>query len=204
MKILAVSDNVLPQLESARFLRETYSGIELVISCGDMPAPYLEYIVSILDVPLFFVRGNHDQEYGEGRPGGENLHRRVVKYKGLRFAGLEGSIRYNSSDAQYSQSEMSYMVLRMAPGMLIRKARKGAAVDVLVTHSPPWQIHDLPDHSHRGFKAFRRFMDWYQPRYLLHGHVDTWDRRRVTATKYNSCEVININPAKVVVIDERT
>ncbi len=70
MKILCVSDNVLPQMEDSKLLRKNYEGVDLCISCGDMPAPYLEYIVEVLNVPLFYVRGNHDQDYTVDHPGG--------------------------------------------------------------------------------------------------------------------------------------
>ncbi len=204
MKILAVSDNVLPQMESARFLRETYTDIDLIISCGDMPAAYLEYIVSVLSVPLFYVRGNHDESYDQEPPGGEDLQGRVTTYRGLRFAGLEGSIRYNEGMPQYTESQMAGMVLGYAPKLLPRRMREGYAVDILVTHSPPLHIHDQTDRAHRGFRSLLWFMQWYRPRYLLHGHVDTWDRRRTTVTQYKQTEVININPVKVLTIDERS
>ncbi len=201
MKILCVSDNVLPQMEDSKLLRKNYEGVDLCISCGDMPAPYLEYIVEVLNVPLFYVRGNHDQDYTVDHPGGENLHRRVVKYMGLRFAGLEGSIRYNNGDVQYTDWEMSMLVYQMAPGVLFRRSQ-GKHIDVFVAHSPPWQIHDIPtDAAHRGFRSFRRMIEWYQPRYLLHGHVHTWDNRKTTVTKFGNCEVVNINPVKVLTIE---
>ena len=38
----------------------------------------------------------------------------------------------------------------------------------------------------------------YRPRYLLHGHVDTWDNRRPTVTQVGGTEVININPVKAL------
>ena len=33
----------------------------LILACGDLPYYYLEYIVGLLDVPLFYVHGNHDK-----------------------------------------------------------------------------------------------------------------------------------------------
>jgi len=201
MKILCVSDNVLPQMENAKFLRERHGDAELCVSCGDMPAPYLEYIVGVLNIPLFYVRGNHDLDYDEGRPGGDNLHRKIVMFRGLRFAGLEGSIRYNQGDVQYTDFDMNAIVYQMAPGMLLRKAR-GQRIDVFVTHSPPYQIHDQTDPAHHGLKALRRVLEWYEPRYLIHGHVDTWDNRKTTVTTFGKSTVININPVKVLDIDE--
>jgi hypothetical protein len=44
-------------------------------------------------------------------------------------------------------------------------------------------------------------MDWYHPRYMLHGHVHTYDRRTVTHTRYESTEIYNINPSMLMTID---
>lgn len=33
---------------------------DAVVSCGDLPFEYLEYIVTVLSVPLLYVPGNHD------------------------------------------------------------------------------------------------------------------------------------------------
>jgi uncharacterized protein len=201
VKILCVSDTIMPQLESAANLRRRYNDIELVISCGDMSAAYLEFIISVLNVPLFYVRGNHDEGYFEQPPGGEDLHKRVVKYNGLTFAGLEGSIKYNDGRIQYTEQQMSLMVMGMATSLGIRRMNKGYGLDVLVTHSPPRGIHDAEDRPHNGFKALLQFMRWYRPRYLLHGHVHTYDRRKTTKTQYEETCILNINPFTVIEID---
>ena len=201
MKILCVSDTVMPQMESAVNLRRQYSDVELLISCGDMPAVYLEFITSVLNVPLFYVRGNHDEGYKESPPGGEDLQGRLIEYGGLSFYGLEGSIRYNKSPIQYTEGEMSRMVLSAGLRLRYRRMKFGFGVDVLVTHSPPRGIHDADDIPHRGFGALLKFMDWYHPRYMLHGHVHTYDRRTVTHTRYESTEIYNINPSMLMTID---
>lgn len=150
MKILCLSDTVVPQMENAAHLRRRYHDVELVISCGDMPAAYLEFITSVLNLPLFYVRGNHDTYYSERPPGGENLHRRLITYKGVSFYGMEGSLRYNDSPIQYSQAEMTRMVMEAGVNLLLRRQRFGRGVDVFVTHAPPRGIHDLPDLPHTG------------------------------------------------------
>lgn len=201
MKILAISDNVLPQLEDALNLQRNYSEAEAVISCGDMPAHYLEYVASTLNVPLFFVRGNHDIYYTETRPGGINLHRRMFTFQGLTMAGLEGCIRYNNAPIQYTESEMFLKVIGLAPLMLLQRLRRGRGIDIMVTHSPPRDIHDQTDRAHRGFRSFRLLMRLYRPRYLIHGHVDTHDSRRTWSTTFAGTEVININPAKLLAFE---
>jgi predicted phosphodiesterase len=81
MKILAVSDRVVDQLYSSR-VSKNYPDIDLLISCGDLPFYYLEFLVSALDAPMVYVLGNHDQspQYtADGRTlsevhGGQDIH----------------------------------------------------------------------------------------------------------------------------------
>ena len=201
MKILFVSDTVMPQMESAVNLRRHYGDLELIVSCGDLPSVYLEFITSVLNVPLFYVRGNHDENYSERPPGGEDLHGRLVRYQGLTFYGLEGSIRYNDSPLQYTDSEMLRLVVSAGPRLYYQRMCHRRPLDVLVTHSPPRGIHDAEDKPHWGFKALLRFMEWYQPRFMVHGHVHTWDRRTITRTDYLKTTIININPVTVMNIE---
>ena len=201
MKILFVSDTVMPQLESAANLRRRYNDIELIVSCGDMPPVYLEFITSILNKPLFYVRGNHDERYDEYPPGGEDLNNKIVRYKGLTFAGSEGCVNYNNGKIQYTEVQMMSMVVRFGPRIGVQRLRDGHSIDVWVTHSPPRGIHDAEDHAHKGFKAYLRFLEWYRPRYMVHGHVHTYDRRKVVDTQHLDTRILNINPITVLDID---
>lgn len=191
----------MPQLESAVNLRRHYQDIELVVSCGDLPSVYLEFITSVLNVPLFYVRGNHDESYKDMPPGGEDLHGRLVEFNGLSFYGLEGCIRYNDSPIQYTEGEMLRMVMAAGLRLRLRRMQRGHGVDIWVTHSPPRGIHDAEDFSHRGFVSMLRFLEWYRPRYMLHGHVHTYDRRTVTRTQYLDTCIININPITVIDVE---
>lgn len=204
MKILCVSDMVPPQMESAANLRRRYNDIELIISCGDLPSAYLEFLTSVLPAPMMYVRGNHDEHYTEKPPGGDDLHKRVVTYNGLTIAGLEGSMRYNRGNIQYTDAEMMMMVLQMGPQLRLRRMKHGYGADIFVAHSPAKGIHDAPDLPHNGFTSFLRFMDWYRPRYMLHGHVHTYDRRNTTRTQYNETCIMNINPVTVLEIEPLT
>ena len=60
MRILTVSDKVEPVLYGP-YIRERVGQIDLILACGDLPYYYLEYIVSLLDRPLYYVHGNHDK-----------------------------------------------------------------------------------------------------------------------------------------------
>lgn len=204
LKLLAVSDVALPQLQDATLLHRMYGDVQLLISCGDMPVSYLDFISSVLNVSLFYVRGNHDESYElERRPGGDNLHGRIIRFDRFSFLGLEGSIRYNRGRVQYTQGEMFTAVLRVLPRLLALRSVRGYSVDVVVAHSPPLGIHDIEgDHAHQGFRAFRALMAWGRPRYLLHGHVDTWDNRQKVETVFYQTRVININPSRTLTLEE--
>jgi Icc-related predicted phosphoesterase len=204
VRILAVSDQVVDAVYS-RSICERFGDAGLVISCGDLPYSYLEFIVSMLNAPSFYVHGNHDSpEYRASgvtltEPGGwVNLDGRIVEAKGLLMAGLEGSLRYKPDvPFQYTEQEMAWKVHALTPILLMNRFRYGRYVDIMVTHSPPYGIHDGPDLPHRGFQAFLGFMDRFKPRYLLHGHKHVYGPEP-TRTRYGETEVINVYPYRVI------
>jgi uncharacterized protein len=209
MKILTISDKVEPVLYSERIV-DRFGDVDLVLSCGDLPLYYLEYIVTMLNVPLFFVFGNH----GEGaEPGGRDqpvvmpggctdIDGRVVNYKGLLLAGLEGSMRYNQrSRFQHSEAEMAQRIAGMTPHLLWNRLTKGRYLDILITHAPPCGIHDAEDQCHRGFKSHRLFMDRFSPRYLIHGHIHLYLPSQAAESVYRATSVINTYGCRVLEID---
>lgn len=209
MRVLTVSDVVVESLQSLA-LGQIARGVALVLACGDLPADYLEYLVSILNVPLFYVMGNHGGDGGAKifPEGCENIDGRAVEYQGLLIAGLEGSLRYNNRPHfQYTENEMRAKVARLAPALVLNRARYGRYLDVLVTHAPPYKIHDGEDLAHRGFKSFVWLIDHYQPRYHLHGHVHIYDQRIATATARGATTILNTYSYKILdipTIDRKT
>ncbi len=208
MRILAVSDRVMDKLYSGQ-ARNTFPDIDLLIGCGDLPFYYLDFLTSALDAPMVYVRGNHDDspQYGEGGKvwkevrGGSNIHGKVVARKGLILAGLQGSMRYKPhAEYMYSETEMRRIVAGMAPRLLWNRRRFGRALDILVTHSPPFEIHDRPDLPHTGFKVFLSFIRLFKPRYHLHGHIHVYRQDEVTCTRYVETDVINVYPYKLLEI----
>ncbi len=198
VKVLSVSDVIVPIIYSTH-VYEKYGHVDFVLACGDLPYYYQEFIISLLNRPLFFVRGNHDPviEYGEGvnrayPHGGIDLHRRVIRFQDLLLAGIEGSERYKSSGQfQYTQSEMWRHVFALTPGLLFNRIRHGRYLDVFVTHAPPWGIHDKSDRAHRGIKAFRWLLKVFQPRYHFHGHIHVYRPNTITDTTFNNTRVLN-------------
>lgn len=203
MKFLAVSDKVLPSLYDAH-VKQRYPDLDLLIGCGDLPFYYLDFLVSALDTRMVYVRGNHDggpqfqTDYGQisGVRGGEDIHARCVQECGLLFAGLEGSMRYKpNAPCMYTEREMSLQVMRLLPRLLLNRVRYGRMLDILVTHSPPFGIHDADDLPHTGFKIFRTLMRLTRPRYLLHGHIHLYRNNIQRITQFHQTTVINVYPS---------
>ena len=189
MNLLAVSDTEIGFLYSP-MIKERFTGIDLILSCGDLPYFYIEYIISMLDVPCYYVRGNHASkgEYGvagirKAPWGAVDLHRRCVRDKsGLLLAGMEGSLRYNTGPYQYTQAEYWSMVLSLVPRLLWNKAVLGRYLDIFIAHAPPYHIHDDTDLAHTGIQAFRWLIRVFQPTYFLHGHLHVYRPDTVTRT----------------------
>lgn len=209
MKILAVSDRVMDRLYSGQ-ARQFYPDVDLLVGCGDLPFYYLDFLTSAFNVPLYYVRGNHDggpQYSADGRVwsearGGADIHGKVVMHRGLILAGFQGSMRYKAhADYMYSESEMRMTVAQIVPRLLWNRRRFGRALDILVTHSPPYGIQDRSDLAHTGFKVFLSFLRMFKPRYHLHGHIHVYRQDETVVTRYEKTEVINVYPYRLLEID---
>lgn len=207
IRILAVSDRVSDTLFNAR-VRERIRPVDLLLSCGDLPYTYLEYLVTQLySRYAYFVHGNHDApehcESGQtlNEPGGwENLDRRAVQAQKLNLlvAGLEGCIRYRpKAPYQYTQGEMTWRAQPLMLQLLFNKIRYGRYLDIFIAHSPPAGIHDGPDGPHLGFSVFLSLMRRFRPRLLLHGHKHRYGPAP-WRTRYVATEVVNIYPFRLI------
>lgn len=166
MKILTIADTVVSALQGD-FDTARFKGVELILSCGDLPPEYLAALVNTLEVPLYYVRGNHDLRY-ENSPleGCFDLHNKVVRVNNLNILGLEGSRWYNGGPQQYNERQMAALVRKQRFTLW----RKGGP-DIVITHAPPRGIHDEEDLCHRGFKTYLGLIKKYRPRYFIHGHI---------------------------------
>ncbi len=206
MKVLAVSDRVQEHIYSPA-VQSRYGDVGLVFGCGDLPYYYLEYVVTVLSVPVLYVRGNHDDKpmhMSGGRiathaEGCVDVHGRTVHEAGLLVAGIEGSMRYRpDGTCMYTDREVATRLAQLFPRLLLNQVRYGRYLDVLLAHAPPYGIHDRSDLPHTGFKPFLPFMRVFRPRYLLHGHVHAYPPYSVTQTRYYDTYVINVYPYQVI------
>ncbi len=206
MKILAVSDQIVETLHSPSII-ERFGDVDLIISCGDLPYSYVDYIVTLLNKPMYFVHGNHDRDYEyteQGRRhlaplGGESLDQRaVVGPRGILLAGLEGSIRYDpGSIHQYTQEQMNRRALHLALKLIRNRARYGRYLDVLVTHAPPFGVNDGPDAAHIGFRTFNTLIKRFKPALMLHGHQHFYHGPR-PSVQVGATRVINVFPYQLI------
>ncbi len=185
---------------------------DLVLSCGDLPFDYLEYLVSRLDVPVLYVPGNHDPSLAQeatwspvreayppppGPQGCVNIDGRVTEELGLRIAGLGGSLRYKEGPHQYTQAQMGRRALKLELRLRLKRANAGRKLDILVTHAPPFGLAEAQDAAHVGFVGILRLVQHLQPQLLVHGHIHPFGRllpeRRVGATR-----IVNAIPSRVI------
>jgi Icc-related predicted phosphoesterase len=204
VKILAVSDEVVERLYSLCSSGH-FHDVELVLGCGDLPYPYLENLLTFLNIPLMYVPGNHDPVYDiythlAHVEGGSNLDLKLTRYKRFLIGGFGGSIRYRPDGTnQYTQSEAYFRAFQMLPRLLLNRLNYGRALDILITHSPPFGIHDEESQAHQGLKAINWLLKVAKPRYHFHGHTH-FQRRNLSPSETNHgfTKVINIFPYKII------
>jgi hypothetical protein len=211
-RILAIADEVVDSLGP-----ETLGTIQpdLVISCGDLPFDYLEYLVTLARVPLVFVRGNHDpgrtarqstsafpgarEDGPAAAPGGcIDVDGTVVREADLVIGGLGGSIPYANGPNRYTEAQMRRRAALLTARAYLRGRR---TLDILVTHAPPRGVGDADDPAHVGFAAFHGVVRRLSPALLVHGHVHPYGpsppERRIGSTRVVNAvgsRVIDLSP----------
>lgn len=191
MRILAVSD-VEDKYIWDFFDKERFKDIDLIVSCGDLRASYLEFLVTMIPAPLIYVHGNHDTQYDKTPPGGcYDIEDKIYEQDNIKFLGLGGCMRYRpDSDYMYTEIEMQKRIKKIN-----RKIKKFGGVDILVTHSPAYKIGDGDDRAHIGFQCFVSLIDYYKPKYMLHGHQhQSYNRRATRLNKHDETTIINVGP----------
>ncbi len=166
MKILLVADVPDPALWEY-YQPGKLDGYDLILSAGDLEAEYLSFLVTMANVPVLYVHGNHNEGYDRFPPDGcECIDDRLVTVNGLRILGLGGSALYSDGKYQYTEAQMHRRIAR-----LNRAVKKAGGVDIVVTHCPPHGFGDADDYAHRGFVAFLPMLERWKPKALVHGHI---------------------------------
>ena len=169
MKILLLADQAEPTLWE-HLNRQKLEGVDLILSCGDLPAEYLSFLTCFTNAPILYVHGNHDGKYEKKPPEGcVCIEDTVYIHDGIRILGLGGCMRYNPRGAhQYTERQMRKRLNRLVLRLKLWRSR---GIDILLTHAPAYQLGDDSDLAHTGFETFRYILDRYKPRAFVHGHV---------------------------------
>ncbi|PID30861.1 metallophosphoesterase [Candidatus Saccharibacteria bacterium] len=158
IKTLVIADRQ-PKINIREIVQD--NGIELIITLGDLTREDILPLEQITDIPKIGVYGNHDSGTYMPELGIWDMHRKIWDYKGLRFGGFEGCVRYkeNPDAVMYTQQE----AMQLMAGF--------PKVDVFICHCPPRGINDEEELAHQGFDALREYIDRQPPQVLLHGHT---------------------------------
>lgn len=162
--------------------------VDLILSCGDLPAEYLSFITCFTKAPVLYVHGNHDAGYERKPPEGcECIDGEIFRFQGIRILGLGGSMRYKPGPCMYTEKEMARRIFKLRFKLLINRG-----FDILLTHSPAYQLGDEDNLPHRGFKVFLKLLDRYQPKFMVHGHVhQSYCANFIRVRTYGKTTVIN-------------
>ena len=198
MKILMIADHEESALWGSWSERTAgiLSEVDLILSAGDLSAKYLEFLVTMINVPLVYVRGNHDGAYDREPPlGCINADGRMLEIRcgrgsnkeTVRIMGLGGSMRYKDNAADmYTEKEMRGRIIKLKARAfrdgLSGRLSRGASPDILLTHSPCRGYGDMDDLAHTGFECFNALLEEYHPKLHVFGHVhrEYGDFRRAT------------------------
>jgi len=176
VRFLAVSDEPDPALEHA-VNRDALGQIDGIVGCGDLEATWLSFLGDAFDVPLVFVRGNHDH-------GGAWNHEAVMVPAALRsghiqsLAGIAiGGLEWPGVDL-VGNRRRSWLAWRQTLDLMRRTVLgrlTGQRGPILViSHAAPKGAGDAStDAYHVGFGAYRWLLDRLRPPVWLHGHTTT-------------------------------
>ena len=187
MRILTISDEECPALWDY-YIPGRLAEYDLILSCGDLKADYLSFLVTMGRCPVLYVHGNHDTRYAQEPPEGcDCIDGQLVVYNGLRILGLGGCRKYHPGAHQYTEDQMRRRIRRLRWQLW-----RAGGVDIVVTHAPPQGLGDAEDPAHWGFQALRELLDKYHPAWLVHGHVHTTYGRDIPRViEHNGTQIIN-------------
>ena len=148
--------------------RRLLEGIDLILSCGDLPAEYLSFLTCFTNAPILYVHGNHDKGYDRKPPEGCTcVDDEICVVNGVRVLGLGGSMRYRPGEPyMHTERQMARRARK-----LWWKLHRHKGFDILLAHAPAKGVGDMEDVPHQGFATFLRLMDRWHPRFMAYGHV---------------------------------
>ncbi len=166
MNLLIISDKTSKALWDF-FEPSRLEGVDLILSCGDLPPQYLSLLATFTHAPVLYLHCNHDDCYKQTTTEGcICVEDTIYNFHGIRILGLGGSKRYKNGTHQYTDFQMYRRISRLR-----LKLMRSKGFDILLTHAPAFGLGDDTDLPHQGFQSFYPLLDNYTPKYFIHGHV---------------------------------
>lgn len=167
MKFLVIADR--PPVEP---IKDTLAreDIDAILTLGDLELQEIRYLEMVTDIPKLGVYGNHCSGSYFDPLGITNMHMCSMELNGVTFGGIEGCVRYKNSPTakMYTQEEVTEMLADFP------------AVDVMLSHAPPYGVNDEPDDpTHAGYRGLRTYVEQHHPSLLLHGHTYPSEQEQV-------------------------
>lgn len=154
MKILHYSDKASIEFD------DLYETCDILVTTGDLSIFDFGKLLDRADKkPAFGVYGNHCSGTYLERLAVENLHNRVLEYRGLTWGGFQGCLRYKNSELMFTEEEAAEF------------ARTFPYVDILLLHAGPKDMLDDPSDSvHIGSESIAKYVREKQPKFIFCGH----------------------------------
>lgn len=132
---------------------------DLCILLGDIHPADMEQITELIPKEkILALRGNHDDFDLYENFGIREMSGKTVTYKGVTFAGIEGSFRYkNRNFPSFTQYES------------LKNFEKLKKADVLISHDGMFE-HSKNDMAHVGLAGITRYIYTHAPVWHIHGH----------------------------------
>jgi len=151
---LAFGDNRFPNY------LDTVGAFDLCILLGDIhPAEMPKILDCVPRERIVGIKGNHDPFSLYSDFGVRDISGEVFEYKGVRFAGIDGSFRYkNEPFPSHTQYESLAIAHRLPEA------------DVLLTHDVMLSAFDR-DPAHSGLIGITHYIYRNPVQWHLHGHI---------------------------------
>ena len=161
---------------------------DVILACGDMyDQLILEAAQAYACNRIYAVKGNHDTDTPFPQPI-QDLHLQVCEQDGIRFGGINGSWRYKPAGHFMHTQEAAQSMLGRFP-----------AVDILLSHNSPQNVHERGGDAHSGFTALNSYIQRTKPALVIHGHQHINSETVVDRTR-----VIGVHGHKLIEFKKET
>ena len=188
IKLVVISDThgylVFGENRLAKFL-DGVGDFDLCVLLGDHHTGDLREILDCIPVEkIIAIKGNHDSFSQYREHGIRDISGSSYIYKGIRFAGIDGSFRYkNESFPSYTQYQSLALGHRLP------------SAEVLLSHDVAFES-PVRDNAHLGLIGITHYIYKNSPRWHIHGHIhQSYEKEYDNGTKEKSvylCECVEL------------